>query len=279
MPVGEEMTAANKASHWWSDFKVERGQGMHWDLGAFRLVIFHKEGEWLLRHENTESTAPDTVSWQVDRVTEAPSDGPNLVRFVADQKTNLIRLVPRAADRSVVVRPHLPLHLLAGQKSEIYVSSPVWVEVTVGQRRHRLCEIPVRALSDTWFGPNTREGEVAYALRTRARVQLAEMPMRTYRIITPIRIENEGHDSLLIDRMNLPVPYLSVYAADDGFLWTETVKLIRSEGSEMASLEVGKGAPPEAKRTHRLSEPRQTAEANFLVRAFTGLFAPFQEED
>jgi hypothetical protein len=52
-------------------------------------------------------------------MSKSPIDHPNLVRFVAPQRTNTIRLVPRAVDRSVVVRPHLPLYVLPGEEAKI----------------------------------------------------------------------------------------------------------------------------------------------------------------
>ena len=271
------MTAPKENSDWWSNFAIEVGQGLQWELGSCRLTAFRHEGEWQLAHEcgSSEETGPGTS--RVTTISEAPPEAPELKRFAASRATNIIKLLPRAADRSVVAKPYPPLHLLAADETKIYISSPAWLEVTVGKRHHKLCELPARTLSDTWFGPNTREGDVAYALRTRARVQLAEMPMRTYRIITPVTIRNDGQDTLLIDRMNLPVPFLSVYSSQDGFLWTESVTLTRSQEAELASLKIGKGPPREAVGTERLSEPRQVSDPSFLVQAFTSLFTSFQE--
>jgi hypothetical protein len=120
---------------------------------------------------------------------------------------------------------------------------------------------------------------VAYALRTRARVQLADMPMRSHRVITPITIRNDGQEALLVDRLNLPVPFLSIYTAPDGYLWTESVTLVQSQDSEFASAVVGKDAPREIKGAPRLSPPRQITDTHLLVRAFTSLFSPFEQED
>jgi hypothetical protein len=273
------MAQLRETSPWWSEFELDMGQGLQWNLGSFQLIVLRQAGEWLLAHETTSGEETEPGLGKVTPVSEVPADHPGLVRFAADRQTKVVKMVPRAADRSVVVKPHLPLHLLASEETRIYVSSPAWLEVTVGRPDRSLREFPMRVLSDTWFGPNTLEGEVAYALKTRARVQLADMPMRTYRIITPITIRNEGRGTLLVDRMNLPVPYLSVYTSSDGFLWTEPVTLVRNQGAELASLEVGTGAPKEARGGKRLSEPRRSGEASLLVRAFSSLLNPFLGED
>ena len=269
------MTASSEPQAWWSRFEIEPGSGMKWTLGSFELTLFRSSGEWLLVNERTTGEEVEPGVWRVTPIKELPRSHPSLVRYVADQTDGVVRLVARVGDRSVVARPRLPLHLLPGDKAKIYVSSPIWVEVTVGKRSKHLCELPVNRLSDTWFGSSTLEGEVAYALKTQARMNLASIPRRTYRIITPISIRNEGQDLLMIDRMNLPVPYLSVFKADDDSLWTEAITLVRNEGSQMALLEMGRGAPREVKGAKQLSEPRIVAEKNFLVRAFSSLLLPF----
>ena len=269
------MNRSSEIRPWWSPFEIDRDTGLKWTLGSFELTLFRWEGEWLLANERTTGEEIEPGRWQVAPVAEPPASHPSLVRYVADEADGSVRLMPRVGDRSVVARPRMPLHLLPGDEAKIYVSSPAWVEVTVGKKAKHLCELPVNRLSDTWFGPNTLEGEAAYALKTQARVRLAEIPRRTYRIITAISVHNAGQDLLKIDRMNLPVPYLSVYRDRDGSLWSEAVELTRSEGSEMAAIEVAPGAPPEVEGAARLSEPRMVMEKNFLVRAFSGLLNPF----
>ena len=264
---------------WWGVVEVESGTGRCWELPGFRIIVFRRASEWLLASERSPEREIDCETWTTSLVTEEPSGHPDLVRFVAAPSANSAQLVPRAADRSVVAKPRIPLHLLPDEGARIYVSSPVWVEVNVGKPMHSLGQLPVRRLSDTWFGPNTREGEVAYALKTQARMQLEELPMRPHRLNTPIEIRNDGDEPLHIDRMNLPVPYLSVYATESGYLWSEEVTLLQGRSSELASLRVRKGAPAEAERARRLSGPRIAAESNFLVRAFSSIFDPMQREE
>ncbi len=272
------MTQGKETSSLWESHEVESGSGCCWSLGRFSLVIFRTEGEWLVASRLDRGREPASEIARIERVSERPGEECEIVRFVASQASTVVRLVPRTADRSLVVRPSLPLRLLSGEKAKIYISAPIWVEIQVGKPMHSLCDMPVRQLSDTWFGPSTREGEVAYALRTQARVQLAELPRRRYRVITPIAISNEGGDSLLLDRINIPVPRLSVYVAGDGSLWSETVNLARRHGSDLAELKVGKGVPREVKGARRLGEPRVGPEHSFVVRAFSTLFSSFQED-
>ena len=97
--------------------------------------------------------------------------------------------------------------------------------------------------------------------------------------VTPVRIRNRGEDGLTLDRMNLPVPFLSIFCDEEGALWTEAVELLRDDDSEMATFRVTKGPPDEARSASRLGEPRRVARGNPLVRAFGRLLRTFEEED
>lgn len=266
------------SDYWWTPDSLPSGQGWHWRIGPLELWTFHLDGEWQLAHERHESEEADDVDWSRQPIHEMSEDLAEVERFAAGAEADEIRLQPHVADRSVVARPRVPFHVLPGQTAKLYVSTPLWIEVKVGRRARTLLDIPTRRMSDTWFGPSTREGEIAYALKTHARVRLAEMPVRTYRAITPVVFENAGSDVLEVDRMNLPVPYIALYANQEGQLWTQAVTLTRGEASEMAELDVKKGPPKEAGQAQRLSEARLKVDANVVVRAFSNLLRGFGEE-
>jgi hypothetical protein len=127
-------------------------------------------------------------------------------------------------------------------------------------------------LSDTWFGPSTREGELCYSGKTHARHTLAEVPRRAHRAITPLHIRNEAASPLPLDKISLPVPVLSVYGAADASLWTETVTMIRGSDSDMAALRIEHGPPAYVGPVSLVSAPRREQARGGLVRAFNVLF-------
>jgi hypothetical protein len=130
----------------------------------------------------------------------------------------------------------------------------------------------VQRLSDTWFGPSTREGELCYAARTHARNHLEQVPRRPHRAVTPVKVRNEAATLLPIEKLSLPVPMLSVYGDPQGGLWSEEVHLTRAADSDMASLRVVPGRPTFVTTADRLSGPRTEPGRGGLVRAFTDLF-------
>jgi hypothetical protein len=186
-----------------------------------------------------------------------------------ERSESALRLLPRLPDRPVVSRPDTPFYVLAGEEIRLFVSSPVWVHVLSGERE--LLEIPIYRPSDTWFGPSTREGEVCYASWTSGRTELAELPRRPHRAVATVRVENHTEKSVLVERLNIPVPYLALYAAADGSLWTQGVTLRMVEDGATAEIHIAKEGPPEAPGATRLADPREDADRNLLVRALSAL--------
>jgi len=272
------MSRDPETTTWWKDWSLEPGSGGRWKIGSSIIEAFHEPGEWLITRDSRPTHEIETQPWGFEGTHEAPTTG-QIERFVAGADADRIALRPQLADRSVVAKPRVPLHVLPGEQTRIYVASPVWVEVIVGARGRTIIEIPAIQMSDTWFGSSTRDGEVAYSLRTFARSRLSEVPKRSFRAVTPVVLRNESDEQLELDRMNLPIPYLSVFASQKGELWTERITLTRREDREMAALEAGSGPPQEAASATRLSTPRRQRSSGLLVRAFGSLLRPFHNED
>ena len=272
------MTRDSQTATWWQDWSFQPGKGGQWSIGASVVEAFREPGEWLITHKSSAVDEWEAQPWAFRALDERPVEG-QIERFVAGEDADQISLRPMLADRSVVARPRAPLHVLPGEQTRVYVASPVWVELIAGARQRSITQIAAVPMSDTWFGSTTLNGEVAYSLRTFARSRLSEVPHHHYRVVTPVVLRNESDEQLELDRMNLPIPYLSVFAAETHELWTERITLTRREDREMAELEAGHGAPREATGAKRLSIPRRRRPEGLLVRAFGSLLRPFHDED
>jgi hypothetical protein len=89
--------------------------------------------------------------------------------------------------------------------------------------------------------------------------------------VAAVRIRNRTEKPVLIERLNLPVPFLSVYASPPGTLWTQGVTLEMVSDGGTAELRIDKGPPPEAQGAALVSGPREDADKNLLVRALSAL--------
>jgi hypothetical protein len=191
-----------------------------------------------------------------------------ITRYATASETVKLRIVPVLPDRTVVTRPEKPLTILPDTRVVMYVGSPVWARLLQGEDE-MLGDVPVSPPKEAWLGANTREGELCYATRTYGRLVIDEAALAPHRVTTAVAIENKSSQPFVCERVNLPVRRLSVYATEDGRLWTEAVTMERA--GELARLVVDDGPPDVASCAELVSGPRDTEDGG-MFRAFGTLF-------
>ena len=270
---------------WWGDFKLLEGQAISWAIGERSIVIERKVSEWNTwnnesAHELWEPltfSVPDAQQHQ-DVLTEASeavglNKAKTLTRHLQQYTCDTLHIAPALADRSMVVRLSSPVRVLAGEKIRIYVSTPLWFQASVMPGKLMMLDIPFWRPSDSWFGANTRDGEFCYAKYTDARLQLNLLAPRVHRAITPIEINNKRDAALDIERLNIPVPLLSLYSDKQYQLWTQMLTVTRDEGNDLAEIQLSKQAPEEAEKASIVAEPRIKIEKHAFTKALSSLFA------
>jgi hypothetical protein len=257
----------HEGSMWWQSIDLDAGRTGCWRAAAMNLSITHEDGEWIVQHQWEDQLLQD---WRFETV-QSPPCLQERARFLASLKTNKLNLEPCLADRSIVAIPKTPFYILKGDRTVLYISSPVWLSISIGEQRHLLQQIPLQLSSDTWFGPSTITGELCYASRTSGSTSVTADLLRPYRALTPVSIINKSDRALLLEHINIPVPYLSTYMNDD-FIWTEALSIVTDEDSKEGSMTINKGPPKEAKLSKRMAMPRKTADKNVFVKALDMLF-------
>ena len=257
--------------HWWGDFSFAEQQSRYWSIGERQIIIKRLPCEWNTWNINTDSESQNPLIFG-----ESPQqllNDENLGRHLQTATKDKIRVMPALADRSVVTRPNVPLRLMAGEKTRLYVSTPLWFRVLLLDGKSDLLDVPFWRPSDSWFGPSTREGEVCYSKYTDARLQLDLLEQRPHRAVTPVFIHNKQAEPLLIERLNLPVPLLSLYQHSDRGLWTEAIKVTREEDDQKIELVLEKRAPQEVQNASLVAGPRIAKEKHLLIRSLGSLFS------
>ncbi|WP_127477841.1 hypothetical protein [Sulfurivermis fontis] len=260
---------------WWGDFELAEGTAGCWTIGPARLYVEHRPHEWRIGYLLDETAEASAVQLGLP-LGQMPAQA-RLSRYSFQVPAAQLSLRPLLADRPVISRPDVNLFIPPAQSIQLYVSTPLWVQVRA--QGELLQEQAVVRPSDTWSGPTTRPGGLAYAASTMARTSLDDFPYSAWRAVTPLRITNRGTDMAAVERLYLPVPFLSLYQAVDGTLWTQAVELTRS-GDEVLELErMGSEAPVEAGGSVLLSEPRRRADRGLLSKAFGTLFGRGGSDD
>ena len=259
-----------RTSSWWSPREVPLDHTLEGRLGPLQLQLHHGHGEWRLAHsyaDEDEGSASADIAVRPGGLTD-----PACERILLARTDARLTLKPVLADRPVVVRPRQAVILPGGEETVMYMSTPVSLRLEVGEPPVLLREVPLMRQSDTWFGPSTREGELCYSGKTNARHELAEVPQRVHRALTPVRIHNRASSALPLDKVSLPVPLLSLYGDAAGYLWTQGVALVRTSDTDMANLKIEDKPPAEAGKVSLVSGPRELQGRGGLVRAFSVLF-------
>lgn len=256
---------------------MAEGELRRWRIGPSVFWLERQAREWRIY----QAPADDGAEQALELATRVDAgDLPSAAtanRFSFSRPPTPLTLRPLLADRAVVIRPESPFFVPPGETVTLFVSTPLWVHFGVGAPEVKLLDAPIQRPSDTWFGPSTLEGELCYASRTAARLDLVGLSARPHRATTPVRIRNQAVDALLLERIRVPVRYLTLYQGERGFLWTEPLTLTREADGDLAGLELGRRPAREAGRTTAVSEPREHAERNLAVRAFSRIFGGHKE--
>jgi hypothetical protein len=256
-------------TQWWGRFEIPLGHTGRWRIGPLALEASRLRNEWRVSRATLGEPTDTHCYFARDGATADAAPGAVLTRYAAAGSSGWLELRPLLPDRSVITQPEHPITILPRQKLTIFVGSPLWVRLLADEE---LGELALQPPKLTWWGKNTREGEVCYASRTQGRLRVEEAALYPHRVLTAVLVQNDADEPLSFDRLNIPVRRLGVFAARNGRLWTESVTLERAAGEEFAVLHIGDGAPDVANDAECVSEPRDADREHSLFRAFGSLF-------
>jgi hypothetical protein len=256
---------------WWGEYTFEAGQTRHWQLAGLDLQVRRSPWEWQIESYRHPQQHEDDHSWQIlDSETELP-EKTVLQRHIFNQTNDTLSLLPRLADRSVVIKPINPLFIPANQSATLFVSTPVWVTLAINGVNHPLLDIPVVRPTDTWFGSSPIRGELCYATKVFGRLDLDQLPVRAFRAVTPVHIVNHSADTMPIERINIPTSLLPLYSSTDGRLWTPTLEVERPNNGRAPKVRIDARLHTYAGVAQLVNHARQENQDN-LIRLFEHLF-------
>ena len=250
-------------AEWWGTLEVPMGSSRHLQVGPLDLWIGRAVGEWQVSHRTDPNAGVDGATPASHSDTPSPDATARRYALAGDAPT--LRITPRTADRPTVIRPVVPLTVLAGQEVHLFCSLALWVELAAGPLV--LATLATQRPSDTWFGPNTREGELCYASSTAARLDSDQLPPATHRAVARITLRNRGDAPMPIERIKLPVTGLPLFVDAHATLWLPALTLVRHGHGDEASLTVDEGPPPDAGDARPMAVDNARPRENALIRA------------
>lgn len=249
---------------------MRRGAWRRSRIGPLTFWVQRLEKEWRLAWQEDPGDA-EGEALDVDRRSQAPPETVNRERVASHRVGERLVVCPRLADRPVVIRPETRFRIAPQGEVELYVGTSLWVRLETSAPAIRLLDVPTQRPSDSWFGPSNTDGELCYAGRTAARLNARNLPASPIWALTRVHLRNRADDDLLLERLNLPVPHLALFAGDGGRLWTQTVRVDRGSDGKLAEVRIEDEAPPEAAGARRLAAPRLEMPRNVFSRALGAL--------
>jgi hypothetical protein len=259
---------------WTEQLTIEPEQIVKLNIGALELYLEPLKNEWQVRHgyANDDETSREKPI-QLSRLKQRPNIDLELMRFIHSHQESKLRFIPRMANRSIVAKPYQPIYLPANQTVTIYISTPIWLAVKIGDQKDSLLELPSFRLSDTWFGPKPHIGELCYSSHFSGRVDLASLPRRESRIITPVKVSNQASDNLKIEKISIPCEFLEIYQNEQGELWTQELSLSRQQNKKSTKLIVDKVKHSALDQATKISEARKQDVSGLLSKTVDMLFS------
>lgn len=259
------MTQA-KDLKWWGELEFEIGQARVWRFGSLYVRITRSLHEWQLEYHRPHHQSEFIQDWEVLDEQASFSKPIVLQRFLFAQTTRHITLLPRLADRSVIIKPINPIFIPPGHHGTLFVSTPLWLSGYVKDRPEPLFDIPINRPKDSWFGPDTLRGELCYATPVEGRTHLEHLIPRAFRAVTPVYFDNVSDGMMKLDRMNLPVPALPLFhQAETGRIWTSQLEVLQDDEHRPPRIRLDHKTPSQAGEVSFIQPPRQAESSLFTM--------------
>ncbi|MCH4246295.1 hypothetical protein [Acinetobacter populi] len=257
---------------WWGEFHFSLHQAYSWRFGSLYFRLIRNEKEWRIEYHRPQNQHESQQDWQKldpDELFPAPI---LFERYMFNRTGEKIFLLPRLADRSVVIKPVQPIYIPAGQRASLFISTPLWICGIVDNQKKPLFDFPVIRPKDTWFGMSKMEGQLCYATPVDGSTDLKLLKPRAFRAITPIHFYNDSNQQMRLERINVPVHSLPLFHSEEtGRLWTSEIKVYQDSIDRPPRIRIETRTPPMAGEVTYI-QPARTESAGFITNMFESLF-------
>lgn len=250
------------ASQWGLlQFSESKEIRLEWDRLLIRIL---KRGSDLLLVENRGDT-----STCIQLGADPESD---FKRYAFQSPINAVHVQPLTPDRPLVIQPLHPLRLAPQAKVDFYVSIPLDIQLSTGEKKHgeKLERIRSEILSDTWFGDQIA-GVLSYALKSRARRECPTIDSQhTARAICKIQIHNKSAEQLNCTKFCIHLDRCNLWQSGDA-LWTSLINIRFNGNDQLSTVDYSEKAPTEAVDATKIASAIEDPLKGLIRRTFASL--------
>ena len=257
----------------WKTYTCEENILYLWQAGPLKVWLKRSNLEWQLAHELCEEEDSTESQWQ--KIDDEEPEDVSWERWAFSKPHEEIAFLPAMQERPLVVKTTTPTHIPSGMEAVFYVNIPMCakVETRTSNEKTELLSVSSVTLSDTWFG-NNFEGDLCYALKTKAVRSVSDAKPQPHRALCPILIANKADEPLPLQKICIRANYLNVYASDNRF-WTNRISVNFLGKGVPSRVHYGTAPPAELKDPTLVYQASKRYESGFfktLGQSFIDLF-------
>ena len=198
----------------WKKYPIKVNQTLGFKAGYAEVFIKHVSNGWLVKTTSLAQAVDEMEAIKVDDLL----DDQEVLHFYSGNTSDLI-LVPALPNKAVVFRNNKNIKVSAGESTRLFFTIPLSMQFYFDEVKDetRLTEVPLRRLSDTWFG-EMDNGEPAYSIGSTYYKSLAEVDARVWEAIASVEIINNTFGVLDLQRLILRVEEFNLYRKGDQIL-------------------------------------------------------------
>ena len=193
--------------NFWNKYEFSVGQTKLFKAGLAEVFVKHILNGWLIKSHTTDLPFEELEVEEVDSL----EDDSDVFHFQTG-KSHFLHVVPAFPSKAVVFRNNGNIRVSAGQSASLFFCIPLTMQFYFQEIKdeNRLFEIPLRRLSDTWFG-EPDNGEPAFSIGSYYDKSFDEVKATSWEAIVPVEIINNTAGLLDLQRLILRVDDFSLF--------------------------------------------------------------------
>lgn len=247
----------------WKKYEFAVNQTLQFKAGFAEVLVKHIGNGWLIK-SYVHHQAADGL--EVEEIEGIANDSE--VFHFQTGKSNALIVVPAFPQKAVVFRNNKNIKISAGESANLFLRIPLVMQFYFHEVKdeNKLFEIPLRRLSDTWFG-DPDNGEPAFSIGNNYDTDFAEVNALLWEAVSPVEIINNTTGVFELQRLILRVEDFSLFLKSKQLLSNHVS--IEFKGPEHAgSVNLSVKKEIHGQKTLQLAKPQTTVSRNLLRKSF-----------
>ncbi len=248
----------------WNKITLKAQECHYWRIGKTDYYIVKNDIQWRYAVETSTSPSERFVMGEVCDITEQDMPWQTAI----GEKSDVLQVLPALPDLPMVIKPKTKMTVLPGKSVMLYIPVPISLQFYAGSRKkeHLIFERATEELSQTWFG-EFHNGLLAYSCELELADCLAVPKAMSHHIICPVKLVNDAHTILDVQRLLIHSEYLTVYGKDFE-LFANEVKIKFKGENEISDVQYASQAPSSSIHKSQLNSPRNPKMSSVISKSF-----------